>query len=149
MPTHLLRWRRIVKYPRSTHYSDVTVPPQWHQWLRHRREHPPSLAEQQAEVARQENMKTLAAQADARWQAKPSLVDMPVKGNKGQPVPALNTVATQSQEQAAQARQGETGHREGTNGAPKVQEDPWKKAASGPSETWQPTAWSPTTTRKR
>ena len=60
------RWRRIVKYPRSTHYSDVKVPPQWHQWLRYRRRDPPTLTEQVADVARRDRMRTLAAEADAR-----------------------------------------------------------------------------------
>jgi NADH dehydrogenase [ubiquinone] 1 alpha subcomplex assembly factor 2 len=64
-----------VRYPRGTHNGDVAVPPAWHQWLRHTRPDPPSLGEQQAEVARQERIRLLAAQADARWEAKPKVME--------------------------------------------------------------------------
>ncbi|AEO58027.1 hypothetical protein MYCTH_2304985 [Thermothelomyces thermophilus ATCC 42464] len=70
-----VRWRRIVRYPRGTHHSAVDVPPAWHQWLRHTRADPPSLDEQRAEVARQERIKRLAAEADARWEAKPRVME--------------------------------------------------------------------------
>lgn len=83
------RWRRIVEYPRNTHHGDVTVSPAWHQWLRNTRQAPPSLQEQTADVARQERMKVLAAQADARWAAKPSLVDAPARKPLGVRQPAL------------------------------------------------------------
>lgn len=66
-----------MRYPRGTHHGDVVVPPAWHQWLRHTRSDPPSLSEQRAEVARQERIKLLAAQADARWEAKPKVMDGP------------------------------------------------------------------------
>ena len=49
------------------------------QWLRHTRYDPPSVAEQQQDMMRQERMKILAAQADARWAAKPSALDAPDK----------------------------------------------------------------------
>lgn len=45
-----------------------TVPPQWLQWLRRTRFDPPSLDELLADNARQQNMKTLARQADEKWQ---------------------------------------------------------------------------------
>ncbi|KIH88276.1 hypothetical protein SPBR_07771 [Sporothrix brasiliensis 5110] len=73
-----IRMRRIVKYPRGTHPGSVQVSPQWHQWLRHVRDDAPSLLEQQREVARQEQMKVLAARADARW-AGAQRVDGPVE----------------------------------------------------------------------
>jgi NADH dehydrogenase [ubiquinone] 1 alpha subcomplex assembly factor 2 len=84
--------RRIVQYPRqrSVHYSDVSsqISPAWHQWLRHTRRDPPSLQEQQQDLVRQEQLKVLAAQADARWAEKPSYLDAPGREG-GQPVPAL------------------------------------------------------------
>lgn len=80
--------RRIVQYPPSTHYSEINISPQWHQWLRHTRYDPPSLTEQSQDLIRQENLKVLAAQADARWAAKTSFLDKP-GGVRGQPVPAL------------------------------------------------------------
>ncbi|KXX80482.1 NADH-ubiquinone oxidoreductase assembly factor N7BML [Madurella mycetomatis] len=76
-----VRWRRIVRYPRGTHHDAVNVSPAWHQWLRHTRAVPPSLAEQRADVARQERIKVLAAEADARWEAKPRLVGRDTQGS--------------------------------------------------------------------
>lgn len=149
IPDAALRWRRIVQYPRSAHYSDVKVPPQWHQWLRHQREEPPSLDEQAADVVRQEQMKMLAAEADARWEAKPSLTDMPGGSGKSQPMPALNTDKTQPHIQAAEERQVHKGLRDGEGSKTDIKDDPWKKAARGPSEDWQPAAWTPRDTRKR
>jgi len=81
--------RRIVQYPPSTHYSEINISPQWHQWLRHTRSEPPSLTEQSQDLIRQRNLKVLAAKADARWAAKPSVLDVPGQA-KGQPLPALD-----------------------------------------------------------
>ncbi|KAK4239843.1 hypothetical protein C8A03DRAFT_32034 [Achaetomium macrosporum] len=80
-----VRWRRIVRYPRGTHNDAVVVPPAWHQWLRHTRSDPPSLSEQRAEVARQERIKLLAAQADARWEAKPKVMEGPASASPSSP----------------------------------------------------------------
>lgn len=132
-----------MKYPSSTHYSEVKVPPLWHQWLRHQREEPPSLAEQTQDVARQARIKLLAAEADARWDAKPSLSDMPVREPK-QALPASDTAgAERPQERVAPGDAADAGRKEKD-----VKEDPWKRA-SGPSENWQPKAWSPTSASKR
>ncbi|CEJ89330.1 hypothetical protein VHEMI05179 [[Torrubiella] hemipterigena] len=122
-------WRRIVQYPRSTHYSSVKVSPLWHQWLRHLRE-APSMTEQRDDVTRQQRMKYLAAEADARWEAKPKIMEAPKEpellGTK-----TANTTAQPEQTIAAT-------------------EDPWAKAkAKGPSEDWQPEAWDPTKASKK
>jgi hypothetical protein len=71
--------RRIVQYPSTVHYSDVSsyISPAWHQWLRHTREAAPTIPEQAADLQRQREIKILAAQADARWNAKASFLDMP------------------------------------------------------------------------
>lgn len=71
--------RRIVEYPRSLPYSEVTslISPAWHQWLRHTRGAPPSLTEQAQDLVRQRQIKVLAAEADARWNAKESFLDAP------------------------------------------------------------------------
>lgn len=100
--SHKNRMRRIVQYPPSTPYSDVNISPQWHQWLRHTRRDPPSIAEQSQDLIRQENLKVLAAQADARWAAKPSFLDKPRE--TGQPAPALEGLILESdpKEQVAQ-----------------------------------------------
>ncbi|TGO53274.1 hypothetical protein BOTNAR_0299g00050 [Botryotinia narcissicola] len=71
------RMRRIVQTPSSIQYSDVKISPQWHQWLRHTREDPPSIEELVGDLARQERLKVLARQADERWNAKASFLDQP------------------------------------------------------------------------
>jgi len=88
LSSHKNRMRRIVQYPSSTHYSDINISPQWHQWLRHTRSDPPSLIEQSQDIVRQQNLKVLAAEADARWAPKPHVLDSPGQA-RGQPLPAL------------------------------------------------------------
>ncbi|PVH84704.1 hypothetical protein DL98DRAFT_512121 [Cadophora sp. DSE1049] len=163
------RMRRIVQYPPSTHYSEIKVSPQWHQWLKHTRREPPSLIEQSQDLVRQRNLKILAAQADARWAAKPSFLDAP---ERSQPVPALEskdpggaggvdvasgareqTRATMGEEESAEKMQTPDGIRHRFNERPeeeekrlkdenKKKEDPWKNTRGGPSEEWQPQAWT-------
>ncbi|KAI0593515.1 hypothetical protein F4775DRAFT_577752 [Biscogniauxia sp. FL1348] len=156
-PTHH-RLRRIVQYPRDTHYSEVRVPPAWHQWLRYRRDAAPTLAEQAADAARQQRVRVLAAQADARWAAKPSLLDMPM------PPPSSSsrrtgTVSKGKEEEEEKRRDVEAkgqGQRWGEDSAEEKDKDkdkdkdPWKQhQRGGPSETWQPTAWTPSATARK
>ncbi|KAL0931036.1 NADH-ubiquinone oxidoreductase assembly factor N7BML [Colletotrichum truncatum] len=148
------RFRRIVKYPRSTYLSDVKVSPLWHQWLRHTRENPPSLEEQSKEVFRQERMKMLAAQADARWEAKPRVMDAPGQ-DMGQPLPALNTAQSQPIAPEMEATNAKKVEAEAAEQASKPSttkkkygHDPWEKATKGPGESWQPQAWVPPAEKK-
>ncbi|KAK0711031.1 hypothetical protein B0H67DRAFT_646442 [Lasiosphaeris hirsuta] len=162
------RWRRIVNMPSTTHYGDVKLSPAWHQWLRYTRWEPPSIEEQRADVIRQERMKVLAAEADARWAAKPGYVDAPGEV-KAQPQPVLQqksvpqeapeekvertteneSTPAQPDETEAQATEGATLSREETwrkmqQQKPKPTEaNPWVKTRGGPSEEWQPQAWQP------
>ncbi|KAK2732242.1 hypothetical protein CKAH01_02188 [Colletotrichum kahawae] len=148
------RFRRIVHYPRSTYLSDVKVSPLWHQWLRHTREHPPSLEEQSKEIVRQERMKMLAAQADARWEAKPRVMDAPGQAT-GQPLPALNTAQRQPiAPELESANETTTTESIPTQSTPKASaakkkygHDPWEQA-KGPGEAWQPQAWVPPAGKK-
>ncbi|CAI6313421.1 unnamed protein product [Periconia digitata] len=167
------RFRRIVEYTRSTHYGDVNVPPQWMQWLRHTRFEPPTIADQHAEIQRQERMKILAAQADARWAAKPSALDAAPETQ--QPVQML-----QSQDAASGIRQmnvgqerrdmeAEAAREEAQQERKRVEEEererqiksrkkmkgeakdsPWKQAPkNNPGEEWQPAPWSPSGPARR
>lgn len=154
-----MRWRRIVQYPSRAHHSDVRVSPQWHQWLRYTREHPPTLAEQAAEVARQARIKVLAAEADARWAAQARVSDPPARQ-----APALDAGRTAQQQEQPQEQVGEedvaartagagaeaeaAGKKTATTTTPEPQHDPWKRA-TGPSETWQPEAWTPKSTKRQ
>lgn len=147
------RRRRIVQYPAKVHHADVTVSPAWHQWLRNTRAEPPSIEEQRAEVVRQERMKVLAAEADARWAAKPRVMDAPrpkqeiVGGTVGGALGAEGTEGevTGRKGEAIEGR-GETWERmkqkAGREGGRPV-DDPWKRSRGGPSEEWQPEGWQP------
>lgn len=149
------RFRRIVDPPRSTHHSEVKITPLWHQWLRYVRENPPSLQEQAADVTRQNKMKMLAARADARWEAKPRVMDAPGRQH-GQPVPALDTAKTQPNAPESKAVNDDataSATQEQLNADPalrkqKFGQDPWEKA-KGPGESWQPEAWTPPTSKRR
>jgi NADH dehydrogenase [ubiquinone] 1 alpha subcomplex assembly factor 2 len=135
------RWRRIVKYPSAAHYSDVRVPPLWHQWLRYTRQHPPSIEEQTAELRRQEQMKILAARADARWAAKPRLVGASEaeKSAEAQISSPLQTKDLSGGQQQGPPP-GEAAMASGDS-VPKAKDS--RSRAAGPGEEWQPSAWRP------
>ncbi|UNI14324.1 hypothetical protein JDV02_000963 [Purpureocillium takamizusanense] len=155
------RWRRIVHYPRSTHYSDVKVSPLWHQWLRHTRPDAPSLAEQRGDVARQERVKRLAAEADARWDAKPRVMESPedvaaraalLDPQGSAPAAAAAVAAAEGEVPSDEQRQQQQQQQQQTarSGGHAPEHDPWAKGrAQGPGEKWQPAAWAPTAARKR
>ena len=137
------------------------------QWLRHTRFEPPSIADQQAEVARRERIKLLAAQADARWAAKPSALDAPdIWQPEQQKQPAHMLPSGESQppiDREARVRSGE-GQDVAEPVKTKIETDampnrrvrkepkdsPWKKAAKeNPGEGWQPASWSPPPAKRR
>ncbi|RBR07033.1 uncharacterized protein FIESC28_10849 [Fusarium coffeatum] len=139
------RWRRIVEYPRSAHYSSVKVPPQWHQWLRHTREEPPSVEEQQGDIVRQARMKKLAAEADARWEAKPRVMEAP----QAAPAPLLQPANASSAGQDGKGTKADAGAKKAEDEV-ELKDDPWAKAkARAPGETWQPSAWTPPAAKRR
>ena len=118
---------------------------------------PPSIGEQKAEVARQERIKILAAQADARWEAKPKVMQdtgsssgarlpigpaVPSVEGKSSPGEAADTGATTTQSVERPAR------KEAEESA-ETKADPWARArARGPSEDWQPEAWTPPSAKR-
>lgn len=110
------------------------------------RRDPPSLEEQSGDVVRQERMKYLAAEADARWEAKPRVME--------DVEPSLRL--EQEQEQTTQDATVDAASEEPRQSTERVKaddaevNDPWAKAKSkGPSENWQPTAWTPSAPKKR
>ncbi|KAI1754169.1 hypothetical protein F4782DRAFT_45435 [Xylaria castorea] len=136
-------YRRLVHYPRSTQYSEVKVPPAWHQWLRHQRADPPTMQEQIAELQRQARIKVLAAEADARWEAKDSLLNRPGKKPAGE--------IGQGETREVKGEEAREEVREGGKDTQKPDPDPWKQAAQRgvPGESWQPEAWTPAPAKKR
>ncbi|KAI9823173.1 MAG: hypothetical protein M1832_002616 [Thelocarpon impressellum] len=154
-PSSTTRLRRIlVPSPTgSLYHSDISIPPQWHQWLRHTRSTPPTMAEQVADVARREQLVRLAQAADERWDSKASLLERP-REDLAQPGPAtkVNDPGGYSPNTWEGHKRGvrnavETPGPEAVRGAVKSREkSPWDQATGrGPSEAWQPEAWDPST----
>ncbi|KAK2747347.1 hypothetical protein FQN57_002245 [Myotisia sp. PD_48] len=145
------RFRRIVKYNPKTHYADVKVSPQWHQWLRYVRPEPPSIEEQQDELQRQERIKYLAQQADERWATKPSFLDKP---QEHQPRPALQSHDPVHDGRSSMIPENRMAAEHSTVSPdiePKEQglgpkqkfKNPWTAKTGGPSENWKPESWNP------
>ncbi|EEP80318.1 conserved hypothetical protein [Uncinocarpus reesii 1704] len=149
------RLRRIVKYNPKTHYADVKVSPQWHQWLRYVRPEPPSIIEQQQELVRQEQIKHLARLADERWANKRSYLDKPQEQQPGPAIdsqtPAYHTGPKPTAEQAgvrsAIGSESELGE-QGKTKKKRTKISPWEKSAGAPGEKWQPEAWTPSATKR-
>ncbi len=98
---------------------------------------------------RQARLKHLAQLADERWASKPSFLDKP------RAQPGLETVP---RDPGGYAQQTEPDEKEGVRnavGTPgelgkkvKKGESPWKTRKGGPSEEFQPAAWSPGVARR-
>ncbi|KAF2689862.1 hypothetical protein K458DRAFT_382990 [Lentithecium fluviatile CBS 122367] len=167
---HAGRKRRIVNYGQWIHHGDVNVPPVWMQWLRHTRAEAPTIADQQAEVYRQARIKQLAAQADARWAAKPSVLDAPDKQQPAQMLESRDPNAGVAQmnadlettEKAEPSRSEALNPEEAarTEDAPTLKtrkrmrtepkDSPWQQVAKGnPGDEWQPAPWSPGPAKRR
>lgn len=169
------RPRRLAKYPRSTEYADVNHTPMWMQWLRHTRPLPPTIEEQRMELSRQAGMKQLAAKADQRWKSIPSFLDKPQEMAQAQPLlqPRDNAGygrgqteseghegvmnAAKSEQEHIDALQGKDVDKGRFKGETREQDpreaDPLKLQqrgrSSGPSDGWQPEAWSPGKSQRR
>ncbi|KAJ5138461.1 uncharacterized protein N7515_003309 [Penicillium bovifimosum] len=146
------RLRRIVRFDPKTHFSDVQVTPQWHQWLRHVRQHPPSIEEQKQDLVRQAQIKQLARLADERWASKASYLDQPKTQQTVPPTQVSDaTLNPRSADPVStqQAPASATAVPEATPAQPQApKENPWAKAdAAGPGEEWQPKAWDPSSKR--
>lgn len=133
---------------RLTHSFGVA---QWHQWLRHVRQHPPSLEEQRQDLVRQAQIKQLARLADERWASKASYLDKPKTQEPIPPTQANEAGLNPPSVNAAPAQAPASPNAVPTTppAEPKTEkENPWAKANSAnPGEEWQPEAWSPTSKR--
>ncbi|KAI9813640.1 MAG: hypothetical protein M1827_003711 [Pycnora praestabilis] len=167
------RYRRIVKYNTNAHYADVKLTPQWHQWLRQARPDAPSFLEQQTDITRQAQLKQLAQVADERWASKPSFLAQPTTTPVGREQPAPATLPrdpggyvgkTESEEKEGvrsavggevngimdvegKAEEGRVGKR-GKGKRKEDEKNPWDVNRKGPSEGWQPQAWTPGPARR-
>jgi NADH dehydrogenase [ubiquinone] 1 alpha subcomplex assembly factor 2 len=95
------------------------------------------MEEQQADVARQRQLKYLAQAADERWASKPSFLDKP----KGQ----VQTAPEQNHQNDIKETKNTGGVESGTDklDVKPTKENPWAKHARNPGQDWQPEAWTP------
>ncbi|BCS20691.1 uncharacterized protein APUU_21123A [Aspergillus puulaauensis] len=135
------RFRRILKPRPRTHYGDVEVSPQWHQWLRYVRSEPPSIKEQQDDVLRRQRIMLLAEMQNKRWEAEQSQLDAPATQ---QPRPATRTSEpTLNTSDATGKESGPRADGQTPNKTPTAKEDPFFKLKDAPGEKWQPDSWTP------
>lgn len=147
------RPRRILQNNPKIPYSDIEISPSWHQWLRGTRPTPPSIPEQIQDVQRQRDLKQLAAAADARWAAKPSVLDKPRRGNLELGVGDGEVEGTVGRrwEEGQRTGEGERVEKESSEGenrerseqVKKEKENPWARQRGSAGEGWQPEAWRP------
>ena len=96
------------------------------------------MEEQQADVARQRQLKYLAQVADERWASKPSFLDKP----KDQ----VQTAPEQNRQNDIKKETENTGGAKSavdTLAVKPTKENPWAKHAGNPGQDWQPEAWTP------
>ena len=96
------------------------------------------MREQQADLARQSQLKYLAQAADERWASKPSFLDKP----KGQ----VQTAPEQNHQNYVKKETEDTRGVKTAVDTPDVEvkkENPWAKHAGSPGQNWQPEAWTP------
>lgn len=85
-------------------------------------------------------MKYLAAEADARWEAKPRVMEAPREEQERLPL---------AKERAAPADEASAASPQAKKTEKADENDPWARAkAQGPGEKWQPTAWNPAATKR-
>ena len=131
-------------------YSDIDIPPQWHQWLRYTRPTAPSLQELQHDLIRQQQLKRLATQADERWASKPSVLDAPRRGNMELGVgdgEAEGSVGRRW-EPGIETRDGQKRDKEMSPGEKKEKDNPWRRERGRAGEGFQPESWTPGPMRK-
>ena len=145
------RWRRIVQASRKTHYSDVKISPQWHQWLRQTRVDPPSIQEQMADVQRLSDLKQNARLADNRWAAKAKYIEKPKPAVTPQLSGDPQVDRVQAESMPGQPpREQKSQSAVGTPTAPS--RDPWKeadKAGAHSGAGWAPESWSPPAVKRK
>lgn len=162
--------RRIAEHGPRVHYSEIQttrqyfsriserrdstdmLAAQWHQWLRHTRNEPPSIQELRQDMERKSQLKILAKQADERWAAKPSVLDSPTATSQARSATLpLNRESAEEPPKSDDQRSEEDATSEvvaDPRALPKRKENPWATDRGGAGENWQPKAWSPETLKK-
>ncbi|ABN67144.1 predicted protein [Scheffersomyces stipitis CBS 6054] len=114
--------RKMEPYQQQLFKADYfsSVPPQWLQWLRRTRNHPPTLEELINDQVRQKKMKILAQQADSKWANEKLRLEHEHQYK-------LNTELNRAQKEAEEFKQTNQTPAP-SHDPPVVSEDPWKQA---------------------
>lgn len=137
-------------------YSEFKVDPQWHQWLRATRVEPPSIQELQDEVTRQKIMVERARLADERWAKAGTLLKKPsekevrkleasaraTEASDGSLIGKIQEMERQK-ERVVEKVGRETTVQDMEERLKVEREKREKGRPSGPSEEFQPAAWTP------
>ncbi|EWC48842.1 hypothetical protein DRE_00147 [Drechslerella stenobrocha 248] len=163
------RPRRIMDFRGGRHtmknYQEMVVDPQWHQWLRATRLDPPSIAELQADVTRRRVMLERARLADERWAQGGSRLSRPGSDEVARLKASAEKTALSGGPGvvSTSAVRGDTGRLQGSSSGKdttvqemeqRLRAEREKREAieeghgakgwpSGPSEEFQPEAWTP------
>ncbi|KAL5343785.1 hypothetical protein BJX70DRAFT_122520 [Aspergillus crustosus] len=141
------RFRRIVKPRPRTHYADVEVSPQWHQWLRYVRPEPPSIQEQQEDIQRRQRILVLAEMQKKRWETEQAHLDAPAT-KQPRPTTRISDPTYGIAPDAPQAAPGAQTNKPGHGATSAGREDPFFRPKDVPGEKWQPEPWTPTPSKK-
>jgi NADH dehydrogenase [ubiquinone] 1 alpha subcomplex assembly factor 2 len=107
------------------------------------------MEEQRDDVTRQVRMKQLAAAADARWEAKPRLVEDP-SGAHALPHAAPKQTDSAAGNGSAHRTAESTEETDDAKISNESRPDPWAQHRShGPGEKWQPSAWNPSAPKSK
>ncbi|KAJ6257300.1 hypothetical protein Dda_8189 [Drechslerella dactyloides] len=166
------RPRRIMDFRGGRHtlvnYAEMVVDPQWHQWLRATRLEPPSIEELQADVLRRQVILERARLADERWARGNSVLDRPRESEverlraSADATAASSGTATATSTAAVATSTADAGVETGAGARQAVRDTTVEEMearlavereareggerkgwASGPSEEFQPAAWTP------
>ncbi len=103
------------------------------------------MLEQQNDVVRQIQLKHNAQLADARWAAKPSVLDAPRRGNLELGVGDGEAEGTVGKmwEEGPKTGPGEKMEKPRSEGEKRERQNPWQRDRGIAGEGWQPEAWTP------
>ncbi|KAL2857935.1 hypothetical protein BJY01DRAFT_70598 [Aspergillus pseudoustus] len=144
------RFRRIVKPRSRTHYSDLELSPQWHQWLRYVRPKPPSIKEQQDDIQRRERILLLAEIQRKKWETEQSQLDAPATQQSGLPTRTSDRAIKVGEESRMNAPGADAlwTKARGRPEASTAKEDPFFRPKDVPGRKWQPEPWTPTSSKR-
>lgn len=110
-----------------------TVPPPWLQWLRRTRNTPPTLQELMEEQFRQQNIKALANEANAKWESQKLLLEQQQKAKLQAELDKVKQRSETSQSKPVKEDEQEASQKDQT-----AKDDPWAQANEAQQKDYNP-----------